>query len=469
MEDDDELFKIQLEIALEESKKAQDIASSSPPIGLFDLDSETRPIELTSQELAFFTDESLNSMNTNDSKSNQKFIPNSNNFHVRTGYSNMGKPSSINKESGEALPSVLRGSSSSFSLPSSLLSGFRPTETRLLPNNALSNVKSTRSNPPLPVSSTLKEFRCHKCMQKVNGSYIEAIDRYYHKECFKCERCLKLIVQLNAFIPFGTPQEPYHPQCVQDIIDSSCNRQPPEVCFLCKQSLLAGVPLKKALGRSYHPQCFTCYHCKKIIVDQSFAPYGSPEQPYHPQCLQEELNSTDLGKTQPSRPLAAATSCFKCKKSFHLFSGSVVSSALLHDRKYHVSCFCCEACQQQIGQGSYYVVKGDPPQPYHDHCATELFNPRCSICCKAMSGQYYSHMYFKDEIYCKDVAHEQRKSCCSCGRREPFPSAKEVQNVSHCLLYLLIVLLSIFLNRNPRNIQTTLASCRTAEFSAVYV
>eukprot|EP01036_Dinobryon_divergens_P034244 gene34244-44238_t len=308
----------------------------------------------------------------------------------------MGKPSSFNKEPG-----------------------FRPTETRLSPNE-----KGTRSTPPLSESSTLKEFHCHKCLQKVSGSYIEAINRYYHKECFKCEGCLKLIVQLNSFIPFGTPQEPHHPECVQDIIDGSYNRQPPEVCFHCKQSLLAGVLLKKALGRSYHPKCFTCYRCKKIIDDQSFAPYGSPEQPYHPQCLQEEFNSRYMGSVQPLRPLAAS-SCFKCKKSLHLFSGAVVSSASLHDRKYHVSCFCCEGCQQQIAQGGCFVIKGEPPQPYHDRCATELFNPRCSICCKAMSGQYYSHMYFKDEIYCKDVAHEQRKSCCSCGRREPFPSAKE--------------------------------------------
>ena len=442
MEEDD-FFQIQLEIALEESKSSGNIAATAPSIEIF---SDTRPLELTSQELAFFTDENLfisdTPMKRNDNsqifpRSYQKFSENNNSFHVRTGYSNMGKPSPINNETSsvQVLPTI-RGFSSSFT-----------------------------SSRPKELAPSVAEFCCHKCMQKFSGPHVEAIDRCYHKECFKCGRCQKLIVQLNSFIPYGTPLEPHHPQCVQDIIDNSSS-QLPEACFQCKKSILSGAALKSALGRSYHPKCFTCYRCKKIIEDQSFAPYGDREQqPYHLLCLQEELSSMDRKKKSGT---PSSSSCFKCKKSFHLFSEQVLSIPLLPDRKYHVTCFRCEGCQQQIGQGGFCVVDRDSPQPYHHRCATELFNPRCCICCKAMTGQYKSHIYFKDEIYCVDVSHEQRKCCCSCGRREPFLSAKEVQTVMSYgdnFFWMPYYYYNSFLSRNLVSKKTNSATCRTAECS----
>jgi hypothetical protein len=89
-------------------------------------------------------------------------------------------------------------------------------------------------------------------------------------------------------------------------------------------------------------------------------------------------------------------------------------------RRYHASCFCCEGCQQPISTNETVSVHGEPPQPYHPQCARDLFNPRCSLCAKSVSGQYYRHPFFEEELYCKDAAHDRRRKCFSCGRREPF-------------------------------------------------
>jgi hypothetical protein len=82
---------------------------------------------------------------------------------------------------------------------------------------------------------------------------------------------------------------------------------------------------------------------------------------------------------------------------------------------YHPDCFRCFGCNSVID--GPYTKRGEPPEPYHSHCAIELFNPRCSLCDIALDGRHYKHPFFEKEIYC--LGHGNQRSCFTCGRKEP--------------------------------------------------
>eukprot|EP00596_Hydrurales_sp_CCMP1899_P005599 CAMPEP_0119041160 /NCGR_PEP_ID=MMETSP1177-20130426/11346_1 /TAXON_ID=2985 /ORGANISM="Ochromonas sp, Strain CCMP1899" /LENGTH=417 /DNA_ID=CAMNT_0007006985 /DNA_START=236 /DNA_END=1486 /DNA_ORIENTATION=- len=85
------------------------------------------------------------------------------------------------------------------------------------------------------------------------------------------------------------------------------------------------------------------------------------------------------------------------------------------NNQFHPECFKCAACQLPFS--GPFMVKGDPPLPYHRECSEELFNPRCVLCSDILRGTYMTHSFFKEEKYC--VEHTDVRGCFSCNRKEP--------------------------------------------------
>jgi len=171
------------------------------------------------------------------------------------------------------------------------------------------------------------------------------------------------------------------------------------------------------MDRHFHPACFTCHRCHKQIslTDPSFVPYGTPPHPFHAVCAQDELNGDFLKKNH----LSSSSECFHCKKPFSVLT-AVTGFLTAGGRQYHPGCFRCAACQQPLGSSQVFTQHGEPPLPYHPHCAEQLFSSRCSLCSQVLKGQCFRHPFFEDEVYCKETSHENRRTCCSCQRREPF-------------------------------------------------
>ena len=90
------------------------------------------------------------------------------------------------------------------------------------------------------------------------------------------------------------------------------------------------------------------------------------------------------------------------------------------DGHYHPECFRCSACNGQL-VGSHFS-KGDPPLPYHQECAEEIFGERCCVCDAILRGQYLRHPFFQEEIYC--LGHQGIRQCCACNRKEPIRSSR---------------------------------------------
>lgn len=121
-----------------------------------------------------------------------------------------------------------------------------------------------------------------------------------------------------------------------------------------------------ALGRSWHPEEFTCSQCKAVLEEGGFF---------------EERGAVYCTKCHDNR---YAPNCAKCKKKIIGVRASVVSSKIktavskflkkvnlflppphqeiMHALKmtYHVQCFKCAACKNPIRNQAFYMEEGEP-------------------------------------------------------------------------------------------------------------
>nr|XP_020446539.1 PDZ and LIM domain protein 7 isoform X1 [Monopterus albus]XP_020446558.1 PDZ and LIM domain protein 7 isoform X1 [Monopterus albus]XP_020446568.1 PDZ and LIM domain protein 7 isoform X1 [Monopterus albus]XP_020446577.1 PDZ and LIM domain protein 7 isoform X1 [Monopterus albus]XP_020446586.1 PDZ and LIM domain protein 7 isoform X1 [Monopterus albus] len=134
-------------------------------------------------------------------------------------------------------------------------------------------------------------------------------------------------------------------------------QQPPEVsgrtpvCGACNK-IIRGRYLV-ALGRSWHPEEFTCSQCKAVLEEGGFF---------------EERGSVYCTKCYDNR---YAPNCAKCKKK--------ITGEIMHALKmtYHIECFQCAACKTPIRNQAFYMEEGEP------YCVKDyekMFGTKCHGC-----------------------------------------------------------------------------------------
>ncbi|KAF9181139.1 hypothetical protein BGZ50_005718 [Haplosporangium sp. Z 11] len=111
---------------------------------------------------------------------------------------------------------------------------------------------------------SIPENHCHKCLEKVveNGIRLQNGDRY-HIGCFLCHGCKQVFTESEFHIVFGRP---YHPNCVSMAGTTSMVGLTTK-CHQCQKSI--GNKSIRFAGVNYHPQCFTCTHCHKVLHSTS--------------------------------------------------------------------------------------------------------------------------------------------------------------------------------------------------------
>uniref|UniRef100_A0A8C7XLH9 PDZ and LIM domain protein 7 n=1 Tax=Oryzias sinensis TaxID=183150 RepID=A0A8C7XLH9_9TELE len=127
------------------------------------------------------------------------------------------------------------------------------------------------------------------------------------------------------------------------------NRTP--VCGACNK-IIRGRYLV-ALGRSWHPEEFTCSQCKAVLEEGGFF---------------EERGSVYCTKCHDNR---YAPNCAKCKKK--------ITGEIMHALKmtYHVECFKCAACKAPIRNQAFYMEEGEP---YCEKDYEKMFGTKCHGC-----------------------------------------------------------------------------------------
>uniref|UniRef100_A0A671UTD6 PDZ and LIM domain protein 7 n=1 Tax=Sparus aurata TaxID=8175 RepID=A0A671UTD6_SPAAU len=123
------------------------------------------------------------------------------------------------------------------------------------------------------------------------------------------------------------------------------------VCGACNK-IIRGRYLV-ALGRSWHPEEFTCSQCKAVLDEGGFF---------------EERGSVYCTNCHDNR---YAPNCSKCKKK--------ITGEIMHALKmtYHVQCFKCAACKTPIRNQAFYMEEGEP---YCEKDYEKMFGTKCHGC-----------------------------------------------------------------------------------------
>ncbi|KAK8186341.1 hypothetical protein BC567DRAFT_240267 [Phyllosticta citribraziliensis] len=135
-------------------------------------------------------------------------------------------------------------------------------------------------------------------------------------------------------------------------------------CGKCKGHLTG--QFVRALGDTFHLECFTCHDCDKIVASKFFpVPDSGPNQ--YPLCETDYFRRLDL-------------LCYECGGALR---GSYITAL---DRKYHIEHFTCSVCPTVFGaQDSYY--EHDSNVYCHFHYSTR-FAQRCNGCQTAILKQF---------------------------------------------------------------------------------
>lgn len=137
------------------------------------------------------------------------------------------------------------------------------------------------------------------------------------------------------------------------------------ICRKCGQQLDG--QFVRALGGTYHLECFRCQDCSQIVANKFFPCDAEDGSGQYPLCETDYFRRLNL-------------LCYACGGALR---GSYITAM---DRKYHIEHFTCSACPTIFGaQDSYYEHDG---KVYcHYHYSTQ-FAERCTGCYTAILKQF---------------------------------------------------------------------------------
>ncbi|XP_063292204.1 filamin-binding LIM protein 1 [Pelobates fuscus] len=171
---------------------------------------------------------------------------------------------------------------------------------------------------------------CHKAILP-NVAAIEAMKKQYHASCFTCRKCHRLLAGQLYYQKDGQP------------ICDHCYKETLEKCAKC-QALITH-HIVRAMGNGYHPECFTCVVCNRMIADESFAV--------------DEYNDVYCAKDYYRK---YAPICSVCDKP--IIPRDDVDSYKIEclGRNFHENCYRCEKCHITLSleptESGCYPLKG---------------------------------------------------------------------------------------------------------------
>jgi len=136
-------------------------------------------------------------------------------------------------------------------------------------------------------------------------------------------------------------------------------------CAKCQNGFPNGGTIIDALGKQYHPECFTCFSCLKPFKDNKFVNVDG--NPYCPTCAKDKFTSKTMPIVEDDNPL-----CCKCKKPCEGDTVNALGSS------WHPECFTCATCNKQFQAGTAKVLNVDGA-PYCEQCGRRAFVSRRTV------------------------------------------------------------------------------------------
>ncbi|ORY61129.1 hypothetical protein LY90DRAFT_241571 [Neocallimastix californiae] len=242
------------------------------------------------------------------------------------------------------------------------------------------------------ISKNLKY--CCMCRMQILSEYITFDnERYYHSECFRCQRCDETLTSNNCY----KKDNWYYCRNCYLFEEGYC-------CNECEE-IIEG-PAININGKLYHQDCFVCNACGMKLNKQYLAIDGRPY----------------------------------CKKDYLKFKGFLCGICgefiedeyiTIFDRKYHINCKKCTLCGNTLNNKSFFSLPQDPYIVYCEEHKKELctchycnlpiedqmirtikkptsYHTHCFKCLKCEKNLQNSDYFEKDEnIYCRNCYIEQ--------------------------------------------------------------
>ncbi|NXK13556.1 FBLI1 protein, partial [Herpetotheres cachinnans] len=153
---------------------------------------------------------------------------------------------------------------------------------------------------------------CHKAVGPREPT-VEAMRKQYHADCFTCRTCHRLLAGQRYY------QKDGRPTC------DACYQATLEKCAKCQGLIMERIV--RALGKGYHPGCFSCTACGRAIGAESFA-VDERNEVY---CVADFY-----------RKYAAV--CSACEHPIIPREDKDTYKIECLGRSFHESCYRCESC-----------------------------------------------------------------------------------------------------------------------------
>jgi len=168
---------------------------------------------------------------------------------------------------------------------------------------------------------------CGSCDQQIRGPFITALGKTWCPNHFVCsmDSCRQSLQDVGFVEEKG---QLYCEDCYGRYLAPECEK--------CRRKIIGNC--LKAMGKSFHPECFACAYCGKIFANSPF--YLEDGLPY----CEEDWNEL------------FTTKCISC--GFPIEAGDRWVEAL--NNNYHSQCFNCSLCKKNLEGQSFFVKAGKP-------------------------------------------------------------------------------------------------------------
>ncbi|XP_076253212.1 paxillin isoform X1 [Rhynchophorus ferrugineus] len=179
----------------------------------------------------------------------------------------------------------------------------------------------------------------------------------------------------------GTPPPPKNLDSMLDNLQADMSRQGVNTsqkgcCSACEKPIVGQVIT--ALGKTWHPEHFTCAHCTQELGTRNFF-----ERDGKPYC-------------EPDYHNLFSPRCAYC-------NGPILDKCVTAlEKTWHMDHFFCAQCGKQFGEEGFHEREG---KPYCRDDYFDMFAPKCGACNRAIMENYISALnsqWHPDCFVCRD-------------------------------------------------------------------
>ncbi|KAM6963561.1 actin-binding LIM protein 1-like isoform 6-T6 [Tautogolabrus adspersus] len=199
-------------------------------------------------------------------------------------------------------------------------------------------------------------IQCFRCGDPCKGEVLRVQNSYFHIKCFSCKVCGCDLAQSGFFTKNGDYLCPLDFQRLHGTLCSSCGE------------FVEG-EVVTVLGKTYHPSCFVCTHCKQRFPAGDCVTFSGKD------CLCQRCIRP---MSPPPNKVSYPSNCSGCGRDIK--NGQALLAMAGH---WHLGCFKCKICNKVLS-GEYISKDG---VPYCERDYQFQFGVQCHECQKFITGK----------------------------------------------------------------------------------